>query len=174
VKNNKEAGTKKIIIEFMYLDLEVCGRCKGTADILREAISDVTQVLEAAEIQVEYRDIHIKSEEQAKKLEFLTSPTIRINGEDIQMDFEENFCEDCGELCGDEVDCRIWKYNGQEYTIPPKSMIINAILKEIYGDKKLESKNKVSKKASSNLSKFFAAKNKTDKNKICDCNDSCC
>jgi len=31
------------------------------------------------------------------------------------------------------VDCRVWLYQGKEYTVPPKAMITEAILKEVYG-----------------------------------------
>jgi hypothetical protein len=41
--------------------------------------------------------------------------------------------EACGDLCGDEVDCRVWIYQGKEYTEPPKAMIIEGILKAGYG-----------------------------------------
>lgn len=42
-------------------------------------------------------------------------------------------CESCGDLCGDQVDCRVWVYQGREYSVPPKGMIIEAILKAVYG-----------------------------------------
>lgn len=31
------------------------------------------------------------------------------------------------------MDCRTWNYQGIEHALPPKEMIINALLKEIYG-----------------------------------------
>ena len=31
------------------------------------------------------------------------------------------------------MDCRVWSYQGDEYTIPPKELIVNAILQEVYG-----------------------------------------
>lgn len=31
------------------------------------------------------------------------------------------------------MDCRVWTYQGEEYTIPPKALIVNAILSEVYG-----------------------------------------
>ena len=49
------------------------------------------------------------------------------------MDFKESLCESSGDLCGDEVDCRVWIYQGKEYTEPPKAMIIEGILKAVYG-----------------------------------------
>ncbi|HHW03999.1 MAG TPA: DUF2703 domain-containing protein [Thermoanaerobacterales bacterium] len=49
------------------------------------------------------------------------------------MEAKESLCESCGDLCGYEVDCRVWIYNVKEYNVPPKAMIIDAILREIYG-----------------------------------------
>ena len=64
---------------------------------------------------------------------FASSPTIRVNGRDIQLEGKESKCDSCGDLCGDDVDCRIWLYQGKEYTSPPPAMIIDAILREVYG-----------------------------------------
>ncbi len=49
------------------------------------------------------------------------------------MEGKESKCESCGDLCGDDVDCRIWLYQGKEYTSPPPAMIVDAILREVYG-----------------------------------------
>lgn len=62
----------------------------------------------------------------------MSSPTIRVNGRDIALEVKESSCKECGDLCGDSVDCRVWVQDGIEYTELPKSMIINAILKEVY------------------------------------------
>jgi hypothetical protein len=125
-----------IIIDFLYLDLSVCTRCQGTDSSLDEALSEVSKLLEATGIKVVLNKINVTSEEFAETYKFKSSPTIRINGQDIQMDVKESLCESCGDLCGDEVDCRVWVYQGKEYTEPPKAMIIEAILKEIYGGEK--------------------------------------
>ncbi|MFH5836793.1 DUF2703 domain-containing protein [Proteiniclasticum sp. C24MP] len=122
-----------IAIELLYLDLSVCTRCQGTEEVLDAAFYDVSKVLEASGKKVLVSKVHVRNEELARKYQFLSSPTIRVNGHDIQMEVKESYCESCGDLCGDEVDCRLWDYNGQEYTVPPKSMIVDAILKEVYG-----------------------------------------
>ncbi|MDL2289094.1 DUF2703 domain-containing protein [Oscillospiraceae bacterium OttesenSCG-928-F05] len=41
-------------------------------------------------------------------------------------------CKDCGDLCGSDVDCRVFEYKGEEYDAPPKAMIVDAILKAAY------------------------------------------
>ncbi|MEA5093674.1 DUF2703 domain-containing protein [Sedimentibacter saalensis] len=124
---------KKITIDFLFLDLSVCTRCQGAESNLDEALKDVSHVLEATGTDVVINKVNVNTEELAVKYKFLTSPTIRVNGRDIQMEYKESLCESCGDLCGDEVDCRVWIYQGNEYTEPPKAMIIEGILKEVYG-----------------------------------------
>jgi len=132
----KTQPAKTIEIDFLYLDLSICGRCQGTEKSLDEAILDVSNVLKTAGFAVIVNKVNIISKELALRYHFLSSPTIRINGRDIAMDVKESLCEDCGDLCGDHVDCRVWTYEGNDYNEPPKAMIVNAILQEIYGERK--------------------------------------
>lgn len=69
----------------------------------------------------------------------------------------ESSCKACGDLCGDDVDCRVWNYEGAEYTEPPKELIINAILKAVYGEKTELENEKAEYKLPDNLNKFFDA-----------------
>ena len=124
---------KRIKIEFLYLDLSVCSRCQGTESSLDQAIEAVKKVLEIAGYPIAIERIHVETEDQARKHRFYSSPTIRINGRDITPDVTESDCKDCGDLCGESVDCRTWIYEGVEYDQPPKAMVVNAILKAIYG-----------------------------------------
>jgi glutaredoxin len=155
----------------MYLDLDVCERCQGAKKNLEEAVSEVSRVLEAAGAEVNVHKVHVTSEDQARKLGFRSSPTIRINGKDIQLDVRESLCESCGDLCGEDVDCRVWVYQGREYTVPPKRMIIDAILREIYGGTgKEDSKGSdTSREVPENLKRFFRARAKKEAN-----TNSCC
>lgn len=160
------AEKKKIVIDFMYLDLSVCERCQGAEGSLEEAIDEVKRVLELTGVEVVVNKIHIDSEEKAIRYRFVSSPTIRINGKDIQLVTKESLCESCGDLCGDEVDCRVWVYNGREYNVPPKAMIIDAILREVYSSKDDKSKSNEEEQdyeLPENLKKFFAAMRKKDK-----------
>ena len=125
--------SKKFEVDFLYLDLSVCTRCQGTDKVLDEAIADVFSVLKAADYNVVVNKVNITTKELAIKYQFVSSPTIRVNGHDIDVDVKESQCESCGDLCGDSVDCRVWTYQGAEYTEPPKALIVNALLKEAYG-----------------------------------------
>jgi hypothetical protein len=101
--------------------------------------------------------INVINEELALLHKFISSPTIRVNGKDIQMTFKESLCESCGDLCGDEVDCRVWIYEGREYNSPPKSMIIEALLKEIYGGRTIDTSENSDYVMPENLKHFYAA-----------------
>jgi hypothetical protein len=124
---------RPIVIDFLYLDLSVCERCQGTETNLEEAVREVAGVLEAAGFDIVLNKINVTTKALAIQHKFLSSPTIRVNGKDIAMEFKETSCRECGGLCGDDVECRVWIYEGQEYNEPPKALIINAILKEVYG-----------------------------------------
>jgi hypothetical protein len=94
-------------------------------------------------------------------LGFVSSPTIRLNGRDIQLDVRENLCESCGDLCGEDMDCRVWVYQGKEYSTPPKAMIIDAILREVYGGAAMAPQTPPKIEAlPENLRRFFAAMRK--------------
>ena len=138
-------------------------RCQGTDTSLDEAIAEVSQVLKATNINVVVNKINVTSKEQAEALQFESSPTIRVNGRDIQLEIRESLCESCGDLCGDEVDCRVWVFQGQEYTSPPKAMIIEAILREVYGSPEKQERGKKVYQLPDNLKKFFESMHEKQK-----------
>jgi hypothetical protein len=163
VKSPPASGTRAekrhLDIDFLYLDLSVCERCQDTESSLKEAIEEIARVLETTGVEVALNKIHVTREEQAVALGFLVSPTIRVNGRDIQMNFRESLCESCGTLCECEggVSCREWEYQGQWYTAPPKGLIIEAILKEVYGGSGEEREEpQKAEEASDNLKRFFS------------------
>ena len=153
----RKSQRRRIDIDFLYLDLSVCTRCQGADTSLDEAIAEASQVLKATNIDVVVNKINVTSEEQAEAQQFESSPTIRVNGRDIQLEIRESLCESCGDLCGDEIDCRVWVYHGMEYTSPPKGMIIEAILREVYGSRDKKEGRKKAYRLPDNLKKFFAS-----------------
>lgn len=160
----KQANKKQVVIDFLYLDLSVCEWCQGTDKSLEEALNDISNVLQASGVEVVLNKINVATEELAIKHKFLSSPTIRVNGRDIQLEVREKLCDSCGDLCGDSVDCRVWVYNGEEYTIPPKALIIEGILKAVYGGAaKMEDAAEYI--LPGNLKRFYAAMD--EKNKPC-------
>jgi hypothetical protein len=147
-------STSEVLIEFLYLDLNTCTRCKGADDILQEALDELVNIFEITGVNVILKKINISSINLAKKYKFLSSPTIRVNGIDIQQEFLESDCQSCGDICNDSVDCRVWIYKGNEYNTPPKALIVEQLIKNIYCDKVYarESENYIVPK---NIKRFF-------------------
>lgn len=151
-----EPKRKIVTIDFLYLDLTVCERCQGTETNLDQAVNDVLPVLQAAGFDLQVNKVNITSEALAVTHRFISSPTIRVNGKDIDLNVQETTCKECGDLCGDQVDCRVWEYEGEVYSEPPVAMIINAIMKEIYrGDTETASSNPEPYGLPDNLKTFF-------------------
>jgi len=176
---SNEKTARHLNIDFLYLDLGVCSPCQGTEAVLDQAISDITPLLKEVGFEITVNKTHIQSVDQARDLGFVSSPTIRINGHDIQPKLVEKPCISCGDLCGNpDVCCRVWTYNGEESWAPPKAMIIDAILSEAYGDSdKLVDSNPPIGDVPENIKLFFTAKEDSklqDSDACCDSSSSCC
>ena len=183
---NKSAA-KKLEIEFLYLDLDVCTRCRVTDANLETALRSVRSVLEASGTIVNVRKVLVASEEMARRLKFVSSPTIRVNGQDIALELREAPCDSCTEACACDgsVNCRVWLHGGKEYNEPPVPLIVDALLTEIYGTQD-RARPVVPDKfvLSDNLKRFFAAKRRkatsccSDESKATCCtpaeNGECC
>jgi len=154
-----QTDKQRLTIEFLYLDLTECGRCRGTNQQLEDTLPLITPVLEASGFEVEIRKVQVQSEEQAAALSFLVSPTIRVNNKDIQLDWKETPCDSCSKGCAGEVACREWEYRGRWYRVPPKELIISAILREVYGvEEKAQAVPRRTARVPDNLKTFFANK----------------
>ena len=117
-------------IELLYI-LD-CPWCVKTKELIRKSLKEL-------KVNADIEEILIDSEEKAKRYNFVGSPTVRINGRDIQEEVNKKRCLPCEELsehtkevakfvkqecsCG----CRIYFYKGKQYPYPPKEMIKEAI-----------------------------------------------
>lgn len=122
---------RTISIELLALDLTTCGRCTGTDQNLREAIDMVAGVLREAGTEVRVTKHIVTTADDAHRLKMRASPTVRIDGRDIALEFKVSRCKECGELCDcvGGVDCRVWIWRGEEYLEAPKAMIVDALLR---------------------------------------------
>ena len=187
-KQNIESGSsnKVVNIDFLFLDLSVCTRCQGTEGSLDDALESTSELLKNIGYEVKVNKIHIETEAQAKEQRFESSPTIRVDGRDIQMEVKESHCSACSSLTdGASVDCRLWLYKGKEYSAPPKEMIIDAVMSSIYSNKNaidtVDINGEEGFVLSDNLVEYFAKKDKlcTAVNKLpasgdCGCQESNC
>lgn len=122
---------KLLVIDFLYLDLEVCRRCQGTEHVLSMVLEELSEQLRADGYEITLNKVNVNSLALANKHHFVSSPTIRVNGRDLSNQLVESHCDDCGTLCGDSVDCRVWIYQGQPHTTPPIEMIREALMSSL-------------------------------------------
>jgi hypothetical protein len=100
---------KENIVEILYT--EECPFWKKALELIEEIASDQKP-------RITVKKIKISTETDAKNLRFIGSPTIRINGVDIDPEAPK----------GNEgfVGCRIYRYKGRMFEYPPKEMIESA------------------------------------------------
>lgn len=164
-------------IELLYIDLTVCDRCLGTEQNLDEAISTVEPMLKGMGYSVNLTKTLVESEEQARALQFISSPTVRINGQDIQLEAKESHCSSCSSLVSDEpVDCRSWEYKGETFDAPPPAMLVEAIVRHLFDTApSVGDENTKPYTLPDNLKRFFAARRgDTAANDVADCCSSSC
>jgi hypothetical protein len=132
---NNAAPAAGIEIELLAIDLNTCTRCVGTMENIEKAIDMVRPILEAinGNTMVAVKKTIVASTQQARELEFTTSPTIRLNGQDIVFETLESQCDSCTDLCACEegTTCRVWSYRGEEHTEAPVGLIVEAILARV-------------------------------------------
>lgn len=118
-------------IELLYLI--DCPWCVKTKRLLREALKEL-------EFKAEVKEILIDTKAKAKKYGFVGSPTIRINGKDIQKVVKKARCLPCEKLAKLTKKttpfvkkeccmsgCRVYNYKGKQYPYPPKRLIKEAL-----------------------------------------------
>ena len=165
------ADTKnKVIVEYLYLDLKTCDRCIGTDNVLDEVMMTITPALKTAGFEVDYLKIEMKTAEIAAQYQFLSSPTVRVNGQDICQSVAENSCGCCSDISGTDVSCRVFEYNEETYEVPPKEMLAKAILTAVFGQPETGCSCSAYE-LPENLREFFEGKNSKSG---CSCGDKCC
>lgn len=158
-KSEPTAPARQTIkVDFLYLDLTTCSRCRGSDASLSAAVEAVRPVLDSVGAGIEVRKTLVETEEQARVLRFVSSPTIRVNGRDVAGKLIESSCSECGELCGCDggVDCRVWDYRGERHTEAPTGLIVEAILAELGRAGAARSEETTFVDVPENLKRFFA------------------
>ncbi|MEA5144347.1 MAG: DUF2703 domain-containing protein [Oscillibacter sp.] len=164
------SSEKKIVVEYLYLDLKTCDRCIGTDNVLDEVMLTLTPALELAGYEVEYKKVKMDTAKIAEQFRFLSSPTIRVNGQDICHSVAENSCGCCSDISGTDVDCRVFEYNGDTFEVPPKEMLAKAVLQTVFGQTETGC-SCGDYTLPDNLKAFF--KGKSSKT-VCSCGGGCC
>jgi len=118
-------------VELLALDLDTCDRCTGTDATIEAAVRDLHPIMVEAGVDLRFHKTVVSTVDQATALRFQSSPTIRIDGQDLPIEFRESRCGDCTTMCGGAAatDCRVWVWRGREYNVAPKGLIVDAILR---------------------------------------------
>lgn len=180
--NSRARIKNRVKLELLALDLDTCTRCVGTLDNIETAINKVSSILKLTSTKIEVHKILIESKMEAEAHQFVSSPTIRINGLDIVFDTLESECDSCTDLCGCEegTNCRVWNYRGQEYTEAPVGLIVESMMTEIYGGRyEAVQEAQTFQKVPQNLKQFFASKEKNEAGEASTCcstekQETCC
>lgn len=161
---------KEITVEYLYLDLETCNRCIGTDSVLDEVMMTLMPALKIAGFEVKYNKIEIDTVNMAKKYRFISSPTIRVNDNDICQAVDENSCGCCSDISGTDVNCRVFLYNEKTYEVPPKEMLAKAILNAVFNKDEEGGCSCNEYELPKNLKEFFDGKKSKSK---CSCGSNC-
>lgn len=167
----KNKASTKVLVEYLFLDLQVCERCIGTEEVLEEVITTLAPALQLGGYELEYRKIKMETPELAKQYQFESSPTVRVNGRDICFKVQENPCDCCSDISGSIVDCRTFEFKGETYEVPPKEMLAEAIMKAVFGSKDSACCEENEYSLPENLEAFYQGKNEKSG---CGCASSCC
>ena len=166
----------EIAIELLALDLQACSRCVASLENIEKALESIRPVLDLLDVRVQLKKYIIKSVDQARHHKFISSPTIRINGRDVVFETAENRCESCTDLSGYDggIKCRVWHYRGSEFTEPPVALIVEMVLRELFGTDK-SSINALPEYTDvpENIRRFFQSRvDAKESVAACSCNDA--
>lgn len=120
--------TKTVKLNMVFDDGTDTGKREDMNQTILNALESMRTFLDDNRIRIQFNSVKLINEEQAKLLGFGTLPTILINGADIQPEYKENPC-----VCCAEKEITGWMYKGIEFEIPPKELVIDALIETIYG-----------------------------------------
>ncbi len=96
-------------IELLYFDH--CATWQTTLADLKQALSQVGR-------EEQVRLVKVESQQEAERLRFLGSPTVRVNGKDVELGIPSD---------GFGMECRLYWVEGRPTGSPPLQWIEDAI-----------------------------------------------
>lgn len=105
--NRSTKSKRKMRIELLYFD---------SCPSYKQALANIKAALKEKNLQAELKLITVESEEKAEKVGFQGSPSVRINGKDLE-----------GRDEGFSFSCRLYMVNGRPTVAPSKEAIITKL-----------------------------------------------
>lgn len=100
---------KRNIVEILYTD---------ECPFWKDALKLIEAVIRESRMKISVKRTKVSSVADAKRFKFPGSPTVRINGADVDPEVKET---------EGYVGCRIYRYKGRMYEYPPREMIESAL-----------------------------------------------
>lgn len=102
----------------------------GPGATLETALDRVAGPLADAGVTLSYRQVHVETARDARRVGLSVSPTVRVDGRDVQPAAYTAACEDCtGPGTGEAVPCRRWLHDGQLHDTPPVPLLVGGVLR---------------------------------------------
>ena len=83
-----------------------------------QTLAEVREVLAEYYVDADVELIKVSSQQQAEEMEFLGSPTVRVEGMDVEPDILE---------AGFNLECRVYWIDDDPFDRPPKDRIAAAV-----------------------------------------------
>ena len=93
-------------VEILYF--EGCPNHRPTVELVRRSIDECG-------VSAQLKEVKVRDDEDARRLRFLGSPTVRVNGVDVEPDAEARRDYAIG--------CRVYEENG----IPSRDLVVAAL-----------------------------------------------
>jgi hypothetical protein len=98
-----------------------CQACDVAKQQLDKALSAVEPMLREVDVELRVNELLVSTEQQAKRLRFRGSPTLRIGHVEVAPEHVA------------ETEERIWKWRDRAYATPPVGLLVEAILQGCAG-----------------------------------------
>jgi hypothetical protein len=115
-------STKAIDLLFMEVDMsgsgkKSCGACDVAELRLSAALELARPLLAEAGYEVRVNKVKVTTEEQARQLNFVGSPTLRVAGSEVAPRHVP------------DSEGRLWSWAGKEFSEPPVGLFLDLILR---------------------------------------------
>ncbi len=93
------------------MTFEGCPNCEATRDLVEETVRELR-------LEVEIEAIQVSTEEEARHYGFLGSPTVQVDGRDIEVNRRDDKAS---------FACRVYRTPSGIRGVPPMSLLVKAI-----------------------------------------------
>jgi len=119
--------TKKLRIEFRYVDRNTCSRCRTTDKNVEKTVQGLRKALQETGVAIDFKTTKLPVSRLTQ------SNSILINGKDIERivnrkkNVRSSACKGCSEIMESPCECRTYIYRGKKHVYIPQAMIREAI-----------------------------------------------